>query len=175
MDARDHGIVRVARVLLNAPAAINMEATFQSPTGLVQVVRVGRLSVFLLVGTLSDERWQAMLDWSAVALAECRGTLALLPEGHVTPRQRGLSARQRPGETSRVCVITDSPLLRGTLTAYSWLKRGEITHAAFAPNEIDRALVWLADGVTFDANEARAAVRRLERIASAGIPKTGSA
>lgn len=57
---------------------------------------------------------------------------------------------------ARTALLTDSALMRGALTAYSWLTRSDSD--SFAISDRRRALVWLAERATFDVDEGLAAL-----------------
>jgi hypothetical protein len=62
----------------------------------------------------------------------------------------GLAAQRR------VAVLTDSAMVRGTVTAINWFARQKLV--ALSPKEVERALDWLAEDVAFDPAEARRAL-----------------
>jgi len=62
----------------------------------------------------------------------------------------------RLDEQRRVALISDSALVRGTITAINWLARKKM--AAFAPRELALALDWLAEDVDFDRAQAESAL-----------------
>ncbi|MBK6577878.1 MAG: hypothetical protein IPG17_17100 [Sandaracinaceae bacterium] len=57
---------------------------------------------------------------------------------------------------ARTALLTDSGLMRGALTAYSWVTRSDSD--AFAIADRRRALVWLAERASFDVEEAMQAL-----------------
>ena len=48
-------------------------------------------------------------------------------------------------EEGRACVLTDSAMLRGAMTAYAWLTRSE--SAAYAPSDLRAACQWATRGL----------------------------
>lgn len=56
----------------------------------------------------------------------------------------------------RTAVLTDSALMRGALTAYSWFSRSD--SSPFAVADRQKALVWLAERAPFDVDEGMTAL-----------------
>lgn len=55
---------------------------------------------------------------------------------------------------SHFALISSSMLVRGAVTAISWLLRSKIETRAFAPSEVRAALEWLSKAQHFDVEEA---------------------
>jgi hypothetical protein len=129
--------------------------------------RVGNLWV-VAAGSLpiEDDAWRQHLRYSA-------GTVAARGPFHgilFWSLKKGPSTRQRKMLTDefaqavrldlqrRLALISDSALVRGTITAINWLARKKT--AAFAPGEVARALDWLAEDVAFDRARAESALEQ---------------
>jgi hypothetical protein len=133
--------------------------------GNMACARVGNLWL-VAVGSrpIGDDTWRQYLGYSA-------GTVTNRGPFHGVffwSLKQGPSARQRTMLTNefaqavrldaqrRVALISDSALVRGTITAINWLARKKVV--AFAPREVARALDWLAEEVAFDRAEAQSAL-----------------
>lgn len=57
---------------------------------------------------------------------------------------------------SHTALISDSALVRGALTAMSWVNRdAKMTFKPFSPREVDDALSWLGRAITFHPQDAK--------------------
>jgi hypothetical protein len=113
---------------------------------------------------IADETWREHLGHSAADATRyqpAHGVLFWSPTQGPSARQRkmltyefadaiGLAAQRR------VAVLTDSAMVRGTVTAINWFARQKLI--ALSPEEVERALDWLAEDVAFDRAEARRAL-----------------
>lgn len=73
-------------------------------------------------------------------------------------RRRIADWLEREGLTGslRSCVLTDSALMRGAMTAYGWLTNTEVR--AFLPRELDTACRFLCEGCVATPEQVRRAV-----------------
>jgi hypothetical protein len=127
--------------------------------------RVGKL---WLVATgshpIEDDTWRQYLGYSAETVTNrgpFHGVLFWSLKQGPSTRQRTMLTNEfaqavRLDLQRRVALISNSALVRGTITAINWLARKKV--AAFAPREIGRALDWLAEDVAFDRAEAQTAL-----------------
>lgn len=106
----------------------------------------------------SDASWDAWIDWSA--LHPMRKVLVTTRGGAPAPAQRRRLAERRAqagAEPEIVALLTDSSVLRGVLTAMSWITGNAVK--AFKPDELMQAVAWL--GVAEHSAELRAAIDAL--------------
>jgi|HubBroStandDraft_4_1064222.scaffolds.fasta_scaffold633185_1 hypothetical protein len=138
----------------------------------VACVRVGNLWI-MATGShpIADEAWRPYLEHMAASVAKhgpLHGILTWAPKHGPSTKQRKmltgefadaiqLSARRR------MAVVSDSTIVRGTLTAINWVARKKLL--AFAPGEVDLAFDWLAEDAEFD----RAAAEQALAQASAAL------
>jgi hypothetical protein len=129
--------------------------------------RVGNLWV-LAAGPhpIEDDAWRQHLRYSAATVTSVGPFHGIL----FWSLKQGPSTRQRKMLTDefaqavrldlqrRVAVISDSALVRGTITAINWLVRKKMS--AFAPCEVAGALDWLAEDVAFDRAQAQSALEQ---------------
>ncbi len=133
------------------------------------LVCVGPLSLSVVSNSMSDEAWQSMLDWSAQNLAGVSVNLGYQVAGSVTSKQRQM-ASAGSNALKRIALLTDSVVIRGTLTAYGWLTRGQSQYQAYAPQDLEAGLAWLAEVATFDDAAAAAAITELCQRMSVKVP-----
>jgi hypothetical protein len=62
----------------------------------------------------------------------------------------------------RTALLTDSAMMRGALTAFSWVIRSDT--GAFSVIDRRKALVWLAERVPFDVGEGLEALEECFRV-----------
>lgn len=114
--------------------------------------------------TIDDKDWLAFLE-DTLALSRKLGvpaTVSLLCCVHTYPnaRQRKLASdfleRHRLDRIGRVAVVTDNALVRGAVTAFSWL-RPKLQLNEFRSAAAADAFQWLREGGTFDEAQAIAA------------------
>jgi hypothetical protein len=127
--------------------------------------RVGNLWV-VAAGSrrIEDATWRQYLGYSAATVTSSgpfHGILFWsLKQGPSTRQRKMLTAEfaqaVRLDDQRRVALISESALVRGTITAINWLARKKM--AAFAEREIARALDWLAEDVAFDRAQAQSAL-----------------
>jgi hypothetical protein len=113
---------------------------------------------------IGDDTWRQYLEYGAATVTS-RGPFHgilfwSLKQGPSTRQRRMLTDEfaqaVRLDLQRRVALISDSGLVRGTITAINWLARKKVT--AFAPREVARALDWLAEDIAFDRAEAQNAL-----------------
>ena len=106
---------------------------------------------------ITDEDWTAYLE-GTLAIAKGFGLAAnvsLLCCVHAYPnaRQRQMASdfmtRQYLREMERVAVLTESMLVRGAMTAFSWI-RPKVGVRAFDTNEPREAFRWLREIGSFE-------------------------
>jgi len=82
---------------------------------------------------------------------------------------------EREGLTAdtRACILSDSAVMRGAMTAYAWITRAET--AAFDPHELSAACAWTtrdasasSDAVARAYQECRSLLTRRDRRAATG-------
>jgi hypothetical protein len=109
------------------------------------------------VRMISDEDWAAYLE-GTLALTKKVGLAAnvsLLCCVHAYPnaRQRQMAsdfmARHYSREMERVAVVTENVVIRGAMTAFSWIMP-KVRVRAFDSNESRQAFRWLREAGTFD-------------------------
>jgi hypothetical protein len=114
--------------------------------------------------TITDEDWTAYLE-GTLAIAKGFGLAAnvsLLCCVHAYPdaRQRQMASdfmnRHYLRAMERVAVITESVVIRGAMTAFSWIMP-TVRVSAFDTNETRDAFRWLREVGTFDETQALAA------------------
>jgi hypothetical protein len=130
--------------------------------------RVGPLAVNVNVDrTITDTH---IRDYMKVVIAAARGEWArvsLSYFAHDVPnaRQRQIIVdelkRNGVPHPERTAILTDSALMRGALTAYSWLTGSDARSCAVADRR--QALVWLAEKAPFDVDEALGALEECFR------------
>jgi hypothetical protein len=107
--------------------------------------------------TISDEDWTAYLE-GTLAIAKGFGLAAnvsLLCCVHAYPnaRQRQMASdfmiRHYIREMERVAVLTESMIVRGAMTAFSWIMP-KVRVRAFDTNETREAFRWLREIGSFD-------------------------
>jgi len=136
--------------------------------GNVASERVGYLRL-VVAGTraIGDETWREHLGHSAADTTShqpAHGVLFWSPTQGPSARQRKMLTEEfadgiRLDAQRRVAVLTDSAIVRGTVTAIHWFMRQKFI--AFTPREVERALDWLAEEVVFDRAEARRALAQI--------------
>ncbi len=108
------------------------------------------LIVVSLGSNWSDGCWREQLQQS-IDLAKTQGmysaVLTWSPIGQPTSRQRRLAkdmlAELDLTKISRQALVTDSALVRGALTAISWLASLPYPIKPFKPSEVEHAIAWL--------------------------------
>jgi hypothetical protein len=62
-----------------------------------------------------------------------------------------------------LAIFTESTLMRGVMTALSWLTRSAVQMRAFAPDHLEDGLAWLATRDEFDRDASLAALSSVAR------------
>jgi hypothetical protein len=113
---------------------------------------------------ITDEDWTAYLE-GTLAITKGFGLAAnvsLLCCVHAFPsaRQRQVASdfmvKHYIRDMERVAVITESVVMRGAMTAFSWIMP-KVRVRAFANNALREAFGWLREAGTFDETQALAA------------------
>ena len=113
------------------------------------------------VKTISDEDWNGYLE-GTLAIAKRSGlaanvSLLCCVNAYPNARQRQMASdfmnRHYLREMERIAVITESVVVRGAMTAFSWIMP-KVRVRAFDSTETRDAFRWLREIGTFD--EARA-------------------
>jgi hypothetical protein len=149
--------------------------------GNVASERVGYLRL-VVAGTraITDETWREHLGHSAadaVSHQPAHGVLFWSPTQGPSARQRKMLTEEFANAIGtsaerRVAVLTDSAMVRGTVTAIHWFTRKKFI--AFSPKEVDRALDWLAEDVAFDRAKARRALEQAIDVVRKPALKNGT-
>ena len=141
--------------------------------GIVQITRDGniasaRTGKLWLAATglhaIDDDPWREYLGQAAASVKSegpFHGVLFWTPKHGPSTSQRRMLTHEFAKAIAldaqrRVALISDSALVRGTITAIAWFTRSDV--ATFAPNEAKRALDWLAEDVAFDRTQAQHAL-----------------
>lgn len=128
-------------------------------------VRIGRLWLAASgARAIADDAWREYLECSAASVkidGPFHGVLFWAPTHGPSAAQRKMLTHEfaesiRLDEQRRVALISDSALVRGTLTAINWFARKNTV--AFAPGEVRRAFDWLAEEIAFDRALAQRAL-----------------
>jgi hypothetical protein len=107
--------------------------------------------------TISDEDWTAYLE-GTLAIAKGFGlaanvSLLCCVNAYPNARQRQMASdfmkRHYLRDMERVAVVTESVIIRGAMTAFSWIMP-KIRVRAFDTNETRDAFQWLREVGTFD-------------------------
>ena len=110
---------------------------------------------------ITDEDWTAYLD-GTLAIAKGFGLAANVSviccmNAFPNARQRQMASdfmkRHYLREMDRVAVITESVVIRGAMTAFSWIMP-KVRVRAFDTNEVRDALRWLREVGSFDESLA---------------------
>ncbi len=137
--------------------------------GEVAATRVGDLWIY--VGPdrpLDDATWREYLELCAEEVrtnGPYPGIMVWAPRHGPSAHQRRIMTveyadRLRLDQQKRFALITESVLVRGIMTALSWVAAGTKMNA-FAPAEVGRAFDWLGEEIRFDRERADDALREL--------------
>ena len=111
--------------------------------------------------TITDEDWNAYLE-GTLAIAKGFGlaanvSLLCCVKAYPNARQRQMASdfmkQHYIREMERVAVITESVVVRGAMTAFSWIMP-KVGVSAFDTTETRAALRWLREVGTFDESRA---------------------
>jgi hypothetical protein len=116
---------------------------------------------------ITDLTWREYLDQAAASVKSAgpfSGLLFWAPKHGPSGSQRRMLTREyaesvRLDAQRHVALVSDSALVRGTITAINWITRSNML--AFAPQGSREALDWLAKGVPFDRKQAERALEGL--------------
>lgn len=130
---------------------------------------VGELWIFVMPDTpITDAMWREHLESCAEEVkrnGSYPGVLGWAPKSGPSAGQRRIMTveyadRIRIDKQRRFALVTESALVRGIMTALSWVAAGTKMNA-FAPDDVGRAFDWLAEDVTFDRRQAVDALHAL--------------
>lgn len=150
--------------------------------GEVVAARVGDLWISVQPDRpIDDAAWRAHLDFSVEEVARngpYPGLLVWAPKHGPSAHQRRIMTDEyrkplRLDQQRACAVITESAIVRGILTAFSWLGSGTAMNA-FAPPDAAKAFDWLALHVSFDRKQAEDALHTL-RFSNVRPQRAGSA
>lgn len=108
---------------------------------------------------LSDASWNEWLEWALTH--RFRAVLISTNGGSPNARQRNRYAevQRKSGNRDKVALLSDSAVIRGVLTAMSWLTGADVM--TFAPDRLTAALAWLNLGGC--STEVTALIARLHK------------
>jgi len=115
---------------------------------------------------ISDEAWIEKPEFLVRLVADHGPVFATFnwcPQHGANSYQRGLLTKGKYAEAivvsqvRRSAIMTNSVLVRGTLTAINWLTGGKMDTRAFSPAELRTALDWTAAVCPFDRGLAERA------------------
>lgn len=130
---------------------------------------VGELWIFVMPDTpITDAMWREHLEMCADEVKRngpYPGVLGWAPKSGPSAGQRRIMTveyadRIRIDKQRRFALVTESALVRGIMTALSWVAAGTKMNA-FAPDDVGRAFDWLAEEVAFDRRQAVDALHAL--------------
>jgi hypothetical protein len=129
---------------------------------------------------IADETWREYLGHAATSVKSdgpYHGVLFWAPKhGPSGPQRKMLtdeySKAVRLDLQRRVALVSDSALVRGTITAINWFSRSNMV--AFAPHEGQRALDWLAEDIEFDRKQAERALEDIIGALHVQVRKRGA-
>lgn len=144
------------------------ELSFTSKSLAFHVVRVGPLGVIVWRDPpISDDEFAEHLDVFANAATQLGPAAVVLNHSEnfrPSPRQRAMvkdnAARMGTARLERLALIAGTTVVRGALTAITWILPEQWETRAFPPNELEEALQWLRLGRAFDIQLAETEVRR---------------
>lgn len=110
-----------------------------------------------------DDSWNAYVRWTSTVVETGLDFVTVLtfsPRQSPNARQRALLTEQIVRSKEQfvnqcVAVLTDSALVRGTITAFSWVAR-DLRTKAFRPHDLEAAFAWLKLRSSFDEVEVKA-------------------
>ena len=127
--------------------------------------QLGELTLTVTVGkSITDENWSSYLEGS-LAIAEgfgvpAKSSFLCCVNAFPSARQRQLACdfltHHKVHEPSRLAVVTESLIIRGAMTAFSWTMP-KVGVKAFANNGVRDAVGWLREVGNFDEAQALAA------------------
>jgi hypothetical protein len=116
---------------------------------------------------IDDDTWRQYLGQAAASVKSegpFYGVLFWTPKHGPSASQRRMLTHEFAEAIAldaqrRVALISNSALVRGTITAIAWFTRDDVV--TFSPNEAKRALDWLAEDITFDRAQAQHALAEI--------------
>jgi hypothetical protein len=129
---------------------------------------------------ISDESWRDYLGHASTSVKSDGpyfGVLFWAPQNGPSAAQRKLLTEEfaqaiRIDLQRRVALISDSPLVRGAITAITWFTRSNV--GAFAPKDAKKALDWLGEDIPFDRIAAQRALDEIIAKVHGGVRKNGT-
>jgi hypothetical protein len=123
--------------------------------------------------TIRDSEWQSYLDGTLQTSKRLGGVpklsmvLFMTAPPNATQRKMSQDFLSDNGLVmGRVALMTESILVRGAMTAFSWLVP-KTQLRAFSPDSVKEAIAWLSEtGLPFPAAEAEQAFENMRRLAS---------
>jgi hypothetical protein len=130
--------------------------------------RVGSVGVIVWTdGSVTKEGFEEHCDAIARSvrlLGPAKLFLNWSPYFSPTAKQRSLVKEHEVAmglpQLERLALISDSGVVRGAITALSWLAPSLRNHKAFAPKDVRSALDWLAGASTYDRQTVEGALHR---------------
>jgi hypothetical protein len=148
---------------------------FASASGKLHFTALEDLAITVVADDIDDDEWEAMLQWVTSTCPNRPGNLAYQVRGSISTKQRQRAHDVGKGyPLERVALLTDSALVRGTLTATSWL-RMQTKYRAFRTGELDPALDWLREVIAFDRADAAREFVRICGLLGIGASATAKA
>ncbi len=141
--------------------------------------RIGRLWLAATgLHAIEDDTWRQYLGQAAASVKSdgpFHGVLLWTPRHGPSASQRRMLTHEFARAIAldaqrRVALISNSALVRGTITAIAWFTRNDVV--TFAPNEADRALDWLAEDITFNRTQAQRALEEIIGAVQVPLGKT---
>lgn len=138
-------------------------------SGNIAVAHLGGLMI-MVVGPreISDEDWLDFLDMNAELSADQKASLTYSPSSIISGKQRKLAAEREHASKKPPslynAVLADSTIMRGVVTAYSWIAKKPAEYKSYRVSELDDALTWMRENVPFDKAEAKRAFGELNRL-----------
>src|SRR5258708_3520252 len=116
---------------------------------------------------ITDATWREYLGHAAdsvTRLGPYHGVLFWAPKSGPSASQRRMltddyAQAVRLDAQRRIVLISDSAIVRGTITAIDWFTRKNFL--AFAPKNVQQAIGWLAEDIEFDRKEAELALGKI--------------
>ena len=121
------------------------------------------LSIVVIDKTVDMNEWMDMLSLTREANGpDQRLSFVWMKGGDVSAEQRRATAADQEvhknNNTVGLALVTDSIVMRGALTAYSWLIKQKYPTRAFSPAQLDEAWEWLGTLNAYDAKAAKEAL-----------------
>jgi hypothetical protein len=149
--------------------------------GCVASERVGSLWLAATGGRrIEDDAWREYLGHATASVTRdgpFHGVLFWAPKHGPSTGQRKMLTHEfakgvRLDAQRRVALVSDSALVRGTMTAIQWFTRSNVS--PFAPREAERALAWLSADIAFDRAQATRALEELIDAVHPALRRVGT-